>query len=85
MDQTTTQMITARMQVGRKNRSPRRKKLTRRTPSPVRREAICVVAPVLPASRDRVMEPYPGIVPDMVEVRTLAAPRATSSRLGLMG
>lgn len=57
--------------------------MTHRTRVPVRKLAMGVRAPVCPARRERVIDPYPGNVPEMKEVTMLAAPRATSSRFGL--
>ena len=47
-------------------------------------EAICVRAPASPLMRERVIEPYAGSVPGTKAPVRFAAPRATSSRFGLM-
>ena len=47
-------------------------------------EAICVRAPASPLMRERVIEPYAGSVPGTNAPARFAAPRATSSRFGLI-
>jgi len=75
--------MTARTHLGKSRMYGRNTKVASNTTPEHTKDAIWVRPPTSPFMRERVIEPNAGSVPGMNDPATLAAPRATSSRLGL--
>jgi len=76
--------MAARTHLGKSRMYGRSTKVASNTTPEHTKDAICVRPPTSPFMRERVIEPNAGRVPGMNDPATLDAPRATSSRLGLM-